>query len=232
MKASALVLTHHPADVPGAIARELAARGVALHELRPYAGDVVPRRLEHSALVVMGGPMAADEDDAYPFLAAERRFIAAAVDAGAHVLGVCLGSQLVACATGGSIRRGAALEIGWLSVDRVGDDDLLGLLPRTFTPFQWHGDAIVAPAGARVLARSAVAPVQAFRVGARGLGLQFHLESDAAMIDGMARAFEGELAGAGTTRAALEAATRTHIAEQERLAARFFGAWADVVARA
>jgi GMP synthase-like glutamine amidotransferase len=235
MTREALVVTHHPLDEPGAIARELLARGVMPREVRAYAGDEVPGALGPArALVVMGGPMAADDEHAHPFLAAEKRLLAEATAAGAHVLGVCLGSQLLACAAGGGIVRGGArpMEIGWYEVERVGEDPLFDLLPPRLTPFHWHGDLIVAPPRALVLARSRATPVQAFRVGERAYGVQFHLESTRPMVDAMVRGGADELAREGLGSRALEEATRAYMAEQERLAARFFGAWADGIARA
>jgi GMP synthase-like glutamine amidotransferase len=233
MTPEAIVITHSESDQPGAITRELSARGVKLREVRSYAGDAVPEGLgTASALVVMGGPMGADDDEAYPFLTAEKRLLASATTAGAHVLGVCLGSQMLACAVGGGVVRGGTRpqEIGWYDVERTRADALFEHLPRTFTPFHWHGDAIVAPASALVLARSRATKVQAFRAGERAYGVQFHLESSAEMIEGMLREFAGELASEGKEPAALAQATKAHIGEQERLAALFFGAWADRVA--
>jgi GMP synthase (glutamine-hydrolysing) len=211
MTREAIIVTHHPLDAPGAIARELLVRGVTLREVRAYAGD---------------------DDAAHPFLAAEKRLLAAATSAGAHVLGVCLGSQLLACANGGGIVRAGVrpMEIGWYEVERSGDDPLFDALPAKLTPFHWHGDLIVAPLDAVVLARSRVTPVQAFRVGERAYGIQFHLESTAAMIDAMARDGADELASEGLDLGAIEEATRAYIGQQERLAARFFGAWADEIA--
>jgi GMP synthase (glutamine-hydrolysing) len=234
MTREAIIVTHHPLDAPGAIARELLARGVTLREVRAHAGDDVPAALERaSALVVMGGPMAAEDDADHPFLAAEKRLLAAATSEGAHVLGVCLGAQLLACASGGGIVRAGVrpMEIGWYEVERFGDDPLFDVLPANLTPFHWHGDLIVAPPHAVVLGRSRVTPVQAFRLGERAYGIQFHLESTASMIDAMVRDGADELASEGLDLRTIEEATRAYIGQQERLAARFFGAWADGVAR-
>lgn len=234
MTREAIVVTHGALDMPGAIARELLARGVTVREVRAYAGDEVPSGLGRaSALVVMGGPMAADDDAAHPHLAAEKRLLAAATAAGAHVLGVCLGAQLLACATGGGIVRAGVrpMEIGWYDVVRTDVNALFDALPATLTPFHWHGDLIIAPVHAAVLARSRVTPVQAFRVGQRAYGVQFHLESTAPMVNAMVRDGVDELAGEGLDPRVIEQATRAHIAEQERLATGFFGAWADGIVR-
>ncbi len=232
--AEAILVTHHPLDGPGVIARELLHRGVTLREVRAYAGDAIPASLDRaSALVVMGGPMAADDEADHPFLAAEKRLLAAATSAGVHVLGVCLGAQLLACATGGGIVRGGVrpTEIGWYEVERSGRDPLFDALPAKLTPFHWHGDLIVPPPRALLLARSRATPVQAFRLGERAYGIQFHLESTAPMIDAMVRDGAEEIASQGLDVGAVEEATRAYIGHQEELAARFFGAWADGIAR-
>ncbi len=230
MTREVLVVRHDAADGSGAIGRELLARGVTVREVRGYEGGEVPGAIgDASALVVMGGPMSAGDVDAFPFLATEARLIASAVAARVPVLGVCLGSQLVASALGGGVVRAPQKEIGWHEVRREASDPLFDLLPKTLTPFHWHEDAIVLPPGATLLARSATTPVQAFRVGAT-YGLQFHLEMDAEMIETMAESFAGELREASIDSRAVAAETRARIAEQERLATILFGAWADQIA--
>jgi GMP synthase-like glutamine amidotransferase len=224
-----LLVQHHPADAPGAIARELRARAVPVRDVRGYEGDEIPTSVAGLlGLVVMGGPMAADDVETYPFLASEQRLVEAALDAQIPVLGVCLGAQILALALGGAVARGAASEIGWHEVERVETlDPLFDGVPPTFRPFHWHEDSIALPPGATLLARSRVTAVQAFRKG-EAYGLQFHLESDRAMVEAMVRGFGGGQAVA--KQATLD--TPACLAEQERLAAAVFGRWAEGVARA
>jgi GMP synthase (glutamine-hydrolysing) len=236
----ALVVQHHAADGPGAVARELRARGVELRDVRGFAGDPVPSSIGGaSALVVMGGPFSVDDVDDPPSLRRELELIASALQAGVPVLGICLGAQLLARALGGGVARGKAPEIGWLPVDRSPfpvPDPLFEGVPARFVPFHWHADAIVLPptAGVARLARSEIADVQAFRVGgpsSGAYGLQFHLESDRAMIETMVRSFEAELRERGIDGASLLAETAPRLDAQDQLARLIFGRWADTVAR-
>lgn len=136
-----------------------------------------PLRL--AGLVVLGGPMNADEVKRHPFLLPEVAWIRQAVDAELPVLGICLGAQLLAQATGGRVYRHCHKEIGWYDVEltEAAEADPLwqgvGRCPRLF---HWHGDTFDLPAGADLLATSASCPAQAFRIGKRAYGLQFHLE--------------------------------------------------------
>lgn len=173
----ALVLTHAPHEGPGLIGPALGAP----YRVRTVLDDPAPRLPdvgELSGLVVMGGPMDADDVAGHPGLAAERELIAAAVDAGVPVLGVCLGMQLLALALGAPLRRRAGSEIGFGPVELLADDPVLGALgPVGTSPtvLHWHSDAVDLPDGATLLARSDVTPVQAFRAGS-ALGVQFHVE--------------------------------------------------------
>lgn len=178
-----LVLQHAPWERPAVVAEELAAAGLEVRTLVVLddPAPALPEPAELAALVVMGGPMGALDDAEHPGLAAERDLIARAVAADVPVLGVCLGSQLLGVALGGDLRSGHATEIGFAPVELLADDPVLGALGapgESPEVFHWHGDAIVAPAGATVLARTAATPVQAFRLGS-ALALQFHVELDA-----------------------------------------------------
>jgi GMP synthase (glutamine-hydrolysing) len=170
----------------------------------------------YSGLVVMGGPMNVDEVDRFPALAEEVRWLQSAVEARLPVLGVCLGSQLLAKALGSRVYANRVKEIGWYEVELLpaaGEDRLFGdLLPLlrgegsaakpqaeegAVTVFQWHGDTFDLPRGAVQLARSAQCENQAFRFGEAAYGLQFHIEVTPEIIDSWLCQSDncGELAG-------------------------------------
>jgi len=137
------------------------------------------------AVMVFGGAMHPDQDELHPWLSGEADYIRAAVFGRVPLLGVCLGSQLVARAADGGVHPADAPEIGWCEVTLTADgssDPVLGLLPERVTAFQWHYYAWRLPPGGTLLAESASSP-QAFRLGDRVWGVQFHPEVSRRMLD-------------------------------------------------
>jgi GMP synthase (glutamine-hydrolysing) len=127
---------------------------------------------------VLGGAVNVDEREANPWLGDELELISGLLAAGVPLLGVCLGSQLLATAAGGAARRAAEPEIGWFGVDvneRGATDPLLRALAPAFEAFQWHSYECVLPDGAVELATSPICP-QAYRLGDSAWGVQFHPE--------------------------------------------------------
>lgn len=140
----------------------------------------------YEGLVVLGGPMGVYEGHTYPHLRDEIECIQAALDRDIPILGICLGSQLLAAALGAEVYPGKTKEIGWheVSLTATGQaDPILGRLGASETIFQWHGDTFDLPTGAVHLASSALYANQAFRYGSKAYGLQFHLEVDKPMIE-------------------------------------------------
>lgn len=187
-----LVVEHEPDAGLGRLLEPLRssreAPRIGLTVVRPYRGEAMPgdaAAAGFDALIVLGGSMAAWEDDVAPWLPATRGLLARAVDTLLPVLAVCLGAQLLALATGGRVRRGHAdLEVGLCEVSFLADaatDRLLGPVMAQFGPrtsaVQWHQDAIeTLPAGAVLLASGARYRHQAFRLGEAAWGLQYHPE--------------------------------------------------------
>lgn len=127
-----------------------------------------------SLVVVLGGPQSVADNA--PHLLAEQEAIRGYMEKGTPVLGVCLGSQLIAASAGGSVGRGPVPEIGFCTV-RPSSDPLLAGMPDPLPVFQWHLDAMSPPPQARIIASSEHYPCQAFRLG-RAAGVLFHLEVD------------------------------------------------------
>jgi len=133
---------------------------------------------EVDLLVVMGGPMSVNDEAELPWLAVEKGFIRQMITAGKPVLGICLGAQLIASCTGAAVYGNNEKEIGWFAVTGAnhGQSDLF-CFPDEFTAFHWHGETYDLPEGATLLASSHACVNQAFQLGQRVLGMQFHLET-------------------------------------------------------
>ena len=175
----ALAVVHQRDAGPGVFSEAMAAQGVELETWLPAEDRAPPRDpAGYDAALVFGGAMHADQERAHPWLAAEKSLLADLLDAGAPLLGVCLGAQLLSEAAGGTAQRLAEPEIGWLEVevtDAGSSDPLLGPMAPRFAAFQWHSYECTLPPGAVGLAKSA-ACMQAYRVGEAAWGIQFHAE--------------------------------------------------------
>ena len=178
----ALVIENSPGDPVGRLGDWLTAAGLTLCELRPHAGEPVPETLDgYAALVVLGGGASACAEPQAAWFPALRRLLRRAVSDRVPTLAICLGGQLLAQAYGGRVARAAAgPEIGPSLVarrDAAGSDPLFAQVPFTPDVIGWHFDEIVElPAGAVLLATSPRYQVQAFRIGPRAWGTQFHIE--------------------------------------------------------
>jgi GMP synthase (glutamine-hydrolysing) len=178
--------------------------GVDLTSLRPYDGDDVPPTAEgYDGLVVMGGAMGAQDDEAAPWLPATRDLIRAAAADRVPTLGICLGHQLCAVALGGEVQKNPGgrqlglLEVGW-GAPAV-DDPLLAPLVGPRRAMHWNDDVVTRlPNGAVQLATASTGEVQAARHGESVWGVQWHPEVDDALIRRWA--MDGSLAPADQER--------------------------------
>lgn len=213
---TALVVQHLAVEGPGAIGDSLRAAGVAVSVVRTDLGEPLPTDLGGvDGLVVMGGPMSARHDERFPTRMTELELLRAALDAGLPTLGICLGAQLLAAAAGGEVIEGHGPEIGWGRVtltDSAADDPLFTGLPGELSVLHWHGETYDLPPGAVHLARSEAYDQQAFRVGKRAWGLQFHVEVDRDQVAAFVEAFPDDAAAAPGGAAAVAAATEPAVA--------------------
>jgi len=171
-------LQHVPFEGLGSIESWLLAKGYEIGCTRFYESEALPDPLSVDFLIIMGGPMSVNDVHIHPWLAEETRFIRTAVNRGIPVLGICLGAQLIASALGGTVFPGREKEIGWFPVFRTGPEgDSVFPFPSGTEVFHWHGETFSLPEGARLLAESEGCRHQAFQVGRRVMGLQFHPET-------------------------------------------------------
>ncbi|MEM9144641.1 MAG: type 1 glutamine amidotransferase [Pseudomonadota bacterium] len=239
-----LVLQHERIEHPGIFRRFLAEDGHSWHPVHLDEGEPVPdasHLAEFGALWVMGGPMDVWQEDAHPWLCAEKALIREAVEGrGMAFLGLCLGHQLLAEALGGKVRPSARPEIGVMDVQLTEEGAtsiLFDDLPGRFACLQWHSAEVVQmPAGARCLATSPDCAVQAMGWGPRAYSVQFHIEIESDTVAGWAAIPEYAAAldkayGAGGA-AALEAACAARMPGFERLAERVYINWLQTSAQA
>ena len=230
-----LALQHIACEQPAAYEDELRARGGRLARVELDEGEPLPDWHDFDGMIVMGGPMGAYEDEAHPWLTAEKRLIREAADAGMPVWGVCLGAQLLAASMGAEVHPGPQPEIGVLPVEltpAAAGDPVFAAAPNRFPALQWHGDTFELPAGATLLASSPAYRSQAF-VRGRAYGLQFHLEAppELAAEWGDVPAYAGSLAaakGPGAL-AGLLADVEADAPQMLALARRLFGSWLEQV---
>jgi GMP synthase-like glutamine amidotransferase len=179
-----LSIVHHGTDDGGVFDETVLERGHVLEHWLVPNGDALPAAGEHDAVLVFGGAMHPDQDHAHPWLGREVAYLRETLAGGTPVLGVCLGAQLVARAAGATVGPAAVSEVGWheISLTAAGrDDPVLGVLPERIEAFQWHHYTFGLPDGASELAVSTSCR-QAFALGERAWGIQFHAEVTREMI--------------------------------------------------
>jgi GMP synthase-like glutamine amidotransferase len=186
------VLQHVPFEGVGSIENWLRQREAKVSYTRFFENWTLPRPSNPDLIIVMGGPMSVHDEDQFPWLAHEKRFVREAMDANRPMLGICLGAQLLAQALGSEVHPGAEKEIGWFEITRVASKDAFEF-PAAMKVLHWHGETFTLPHGAMHLARSKVCEHQAFEFGRNIMGLQFHLETTPASLDSMIRNCRAEL---------------------------------------
>ncbi|UVC18903.1 type 1 glutamine amidotransferase [Mesorhizobium onobrychidis] len=181
-----LVVQNFDSEGLGQIGAALVEAGADIDLRRPYCGETLPHdSAAHDAMVVLGGAQNALDDEICPYFPELLDLTRDFAGKDRAVLGICLGSQLVARAFGGENRIGGASEFGWHKVSltpAAKADPVLAALPENFPIFEWHDDTFVLPEGAVRLAGNEVAENQAFRVGRAVYGFQFHFEADRPMV--------------------------------------------------
>nr|WP_321272339.1 gamma-glutamyl-gamma-aminobutyrate hydrolase family protein [uncultured Tolumonas sp.] len=189
------VLQHVPFEELGNIQPWLAQHNAEVHYCRLYANEPLPDVNETDLLIVLGGPMSVNDESHYPWLVAEKAFLAQAIAAEKPIVGICLGAQLIASCQGARIYSNYAKEIGWFDITAVAASGDVLPLPASMHVFHWHGETFELPAKAVLLASSVACNNQIFQLGKRVIGLQCHLETTAENARSMVLHCADELTG-------------------------------------
>ncbi|MFZ5790551.1 MAG: type 1 glutamine amidotransferase [Pseudomonadota bacterium] len=182
-----LIIQNEPLSPSGIVGERIAARDADADIRLPHQGDALPGTADgYAGCVVLGGPQHAMDDARWPALADVVETIREFHREGRPLLGICLGSQLMARAFGAPVRRHTHLEIGFheLAVTPAGEKDSLlsGLGPQTHI-LQWHEDTFDLPEGAEHLMAGEGCRNQAFRLGERAYAFQCHFEATPAIVE-------------------------------------------------
>ncbi len=184
-----VIAFQHARNEPmGLLATILQENKIPYEYVMPMEGDRVSAR-DATHLVFPGGPMSVNDTREYPCLQEEKALIRSWVSLGKPVLGICLGAQLIAGAFGAAVFP-CLQETGWREIKKAGPGTTPGI-PERFMAFQLHGETFEIPAGGRLLFCGSKVINQGFRIR-NAIALQFHLETDAAMIDDWTADLSGE----------------------------------------
>ncbi|MGE8612145.1 MAG: glutamine amidotransferase [Achromobacter veterisilvae] len=231
MSRLALAVRHVPFEDLGILAPALAERGYTVQYLEAGVDAIDAAALADADLaVILGGPVGVYETGRYPFLKAELRAIGERLRRDRPTLGICLGAQLMAAALGAEVAPAGRVEIGYAPLTLTADGLASPLRAVQSVPvLHWHGDQFGIPAGARRLAETPGFPNQAFSLGPKILGLQFHLEADASRIEQWLIGHACELSRHGIDPAAIRRDAERHGPSLARSAGLAIGIWLDAL---
>jgi len=226
-----LVVQHDKEDPAGVVGERIAARGATLVPVLPPAGESLPDGPEgFDGLILMGGPQCAADDAGHPYFGRLHKMVRRFHDAGRPILGICLGSQIIARSFGKPVYRNKVTEIGFCPVEltEAGQaDPIFSGFGRALRPMQWHEDTFDLPDEATRLATNEAALNQAYRIGRSTYAVQFHPEVDREMVRAWAKSAKADDALAGR----LESEMKDHLAAAEHLGRTIGERWADLIER-
>lgn len=173
------ILQHVAFEDAGVIEEIAGEASYSISYTRFFESIHYPDPKNFDLLIIMGGPMNIHEAEKYPWLVEEKAFLKSCLREKKKILGICLGSQLLADVLGAKVYRNQEKEIGWFPVRKHpdGNHELMDLFPEQFPAFHWHGDTFDLPKGAVPLFTSEATSFQGFILNDLWTGLQFHWET-------------------------------------------------------
>jgi len=226
-----LAIQHICCESPGTIDEALRTCGLSMTRVQIFKGHRVPEEIAEAAgLVVMGGPMGVYEHGRYPFLRQEARLIEQALKNHKPVLGICLGSQLLASVLGARVRAEKKV-IGWHPVrltEAGSGDSLWEGIRSPFIAYHWHGDVFDLPSDSVSLAASALTSCQAFRHSDNAYGFLFHMEVTETVVRDMVRVFADELDAEELDGVEILRGAKEHLHGLNRIGNTVFQRWAEL----
>ncbi|WP_342304604.1 type 1 glutamine amidotransferase [Methanolobus sp. ZRKC5] len=163
-------------------------KGHSISVTAPYVNSVFPQLHEFDLLIIMGGLMSVYQEEEYPWLKEEKKFVKTVLKSGKAVYGICFGAQMIAELLEGKVSQSPLKEIGWhkvRSLEAFQADDILFHISEGIIVFQWHGDTFSLPKGAKRLFESEACPEQGFIYGDNVLAVQFHPEVNEECVDSL-----------------------------------------------
>ncbi|MFC2107139.1 type 1 glutamine amidotransferase [Bacteroidota bacterium] len=189
-------LQHVPFEDLGYIETWAKDKNYSLTSTKLYENTTFPDMDEFDMLIIMGGAMSVNDEEIYPWLSQEKKFLKLSIASDKIILGICLGSQLLATALGAKVYPNKMKEIGWYPVylaDTAKGEKILKDFPESISVFHWHGDTFDLPKNSVHLMQSEICTNQAFLYNNKVLGLQFHLETSPETLNSMIENCRDEL---------------------------------------
>lgn len=192
-----LAIRHVEIEHLGEFERILKDMGYIFEYFDVWRDDIGKLNIKNfDGFIILGGYMGVYEQDRYPFLKNTFHIAENALEYNKPLIGVCLGSQVLAHVLGAKVFKGPKKEIGWFEVFKVGDDEIFKDFPERFVTFHWHGDTFDLPKGAKRVFSSDIYQNQCFVYG-KAVGIQFHLEVNTQMVELWADEYKNELESEG-----------------------------------
>ena len=187
-----LVIQHIDIETPGIIADLMTKKNISF-DCKNLISDY-ENLLDYDALIIMGGPMSVNEKSRYSFIETEIELVKKYLELKKSIMGICLGSQIIASALNSSIYKNSQQELGWHDVKIFNTDDtIFENLDNEFLAFHWHGDIFSLPDNSIKLASSKISDIQAFIYEKTCYGLLFHLEITKDIVQNITAKFESDL---------------------------------------